>query len=290
MLTEWFTFSPIGEERRFDHGDGCLRVGEGADKRGRLYVTRSKTGWYWYCHNCGQKGFRSYTTNDLVRGINEGLLIEQPRKSKQGTNNDYYWNDSLSSAATEWLYRYDISDDEIELFSIRSNDTQVMLPIRNYHGQDMGFQIRNLCSDNPSCPKYITRYKGTDESLPTYTGAWFRRSLEARVLVIVEDILSAIKCSRPLVSDPCISCDALALLSSPKELPRSLLSLPLKYDMIWVWLDADKSRYAINYCNTFRRVMGLRSSPVYTDLDPKEYTTEEIHDRTFNFEATTQKE
>jgi hypothetical protein len=89
----------------------------------------------------------------------------------------------------------------------------------------------------------------------------------SRALVVVEDAVSAARISR--------QCDAMPCLGS--YLPvRKLTALKLlNYESITVWLDSDKLKEAMEIADKAKWI-GLSSKVVHTELDPKEYTDQEI--------------
>lgn len=87
-------------------------------------------------------------------------------------------------------------------------------------------------------------------------------------LVIVEDPLSALRIAS--------LCDSMPLLGSYLA-PRRLNAVAGLYHSLVFWLDSDKYKEARGM-ERRATMMGLESRTIYTDLDPKCYTDEELHE------------
>lgn len=86
------------------------------------------------------------------------------------------------------------------------------------------------------------------------------------VLIITEDLLSAIKIARQGYAMP--------LWGSEASTPL-LMRLKGICGGILVWLDSDKWKNAHDIVNRSQSI-GLKAMCVFTNLDPKEYTDEKI--------------
>ena len=80
-------------------------------------------------------------------------------------------------------------------------------------------------------------------------------------LVFTEDLLSAVKVSRLYSAQPLFG----TFLNTPPE----------GYKRYLLWLDKDKQSSSVQQCRKWRQY-GYNISPIITDLDPKEYSTEQI--------------
>jgi hypothetical protein len=269
---DWFSTEMVyDQEYRFSHGEGCRKKGESPDIRGRLYVVRRGDGWAWSCHNCGQAGFKKARVLDRIRYAeanknDAASKLGTPRGDETHAVSSIDITQDLqsinsSSAACEWLSKYDITPNEIKRFCTAVKCNRLGLIIYDQDSVIQGVQLRNLKNDNK--PKYITKYIG-DYKL----GSWFNS--HAKTLVIVEDILSGIKVSR----NPEYA--VLALLGSPAKLPQKIIDKILKYDKIVVWLDFDKALTALHYQARMRLLYGLRIYVITTQADPKTYTNHNI--------------
>lgn len=89
-----------------------------------------------------------------------------------------------------------------------------------------------------------------------------------RKLVIVEDALSAIKMAHSVDSMPCLGSD----------IPLSkITALSRFYEEIMVWLDGNMFHKAVKMAERFS-LLGLTARAVYTELDPKCYTHEQMRE------------
>lgn len=180
-----------------------------------------------------------------------------------------------------WLRKYDISVEEALkwgwLYSPWYN--QLIFPFygtHRYSGTEgepgdtdlLLYQARNFDQGRASKRKYYNQGSPADV-LPIFTvGGNQFSSLEKhqRRLVVVEDCVSAAKIAR--------QSDAMPLLGS--YLPaRKITALKRLYDGLVVWLDADKYKEACNISDLCKWI-GMSTKVIFTELDPKEYSDEEI--------------
>lgn len=127
-------------------------------------------------------------------------------------------------------------------------------------------QARNFNPERAAKRKYYNSGSPKDV-LPIFSSS---RELEAslrRVLVVVEDAVSAAKISR--------QCDAMPCLGSYLPARKIMALKALNYETLLVWLDADKLREAREIENLAKWI-GLSSRTIYTEKDPKEYSDDEI--------------
>lgn len=88
-------------------------------------------------------------------------------------------------------------------------------------------------------------------------------------MVITEDILSAVK-----VSDHMDAMPALGVSVPAKKLTKLL---QMGYQGIIVWLDGDKWREGMEIADKAKWI-GMSAKTIYSKLDPKEYTHEQIEE------------
>ena len=82
----------------------------------------------------------------------------------------------------------------------------------------------------------------------------------------MEDCVSAIKVAR--------QCDAMPVLGSHVSNSK-LVGLSRLYRTIMFWLDSDKLKESRNAAER-ARLIGVQASVIFTELDPKCYSNEEI--------------
>jgi len=211
------------------------------------------------CPKCGSKdNLGEYTDHEYCFGCQYYKLkrdVHTLRQRYQRTNDttNHFGITTVPEIprqAMKWLLSYGISVDEIAKHSIEWSPDRNSLVLLNtgsyWQGRNFGVG-----------PKYMSN--GV-KPLTIYG--------EGDILVLVEDILSAIKVSR--VSGYC----AVPLLGS--SLPTDWQStLTDKYDIILFWLDRDKAKNSIRFKNRIKS-LGKASKVIITERDPKEYNTKEI--------------
>lgn len=154
--------------------------------------------------------------------------------------------------ALSWLKKYGITDEEITLNGIGWNqDLEILVLLKT----DGYYQGRNF--KEGSYIKYIS--KG-NKPLTSYG--------EGDKIILVEDILSAIKVSRQNNGR------SIALLGS--SLSKQVEDYLLKENKeVYIWLDRDKAKTSIRMKNRLRE-LGLNCKSIVTELDPKELNCNEI--------------
>lgn len=211
------------------------------------------------CPKCGSKdNLGEYTDHEYCFGCQYYKLKRDVHTLRQRyqKNNDTINHFGITTVpeiprqAMKWLLSYGISVDEIAKHTIEWSPDRNSLVLLNTESY---WQGRNFGVG----PKYMSN---GIKPLTIYG--------EGDILVLVEDILSAIKVSR--VSGYC----AVPLLGS--SLPTDWQStLTDKYDIILFWLDRDKAKNSIRFKNRIKS-LGKASKVIITERDPKEYNTKEI--------------
>lgn len=189
------------------------------------------------------------------------FIPNQPEKEPDGIQlADDLCND-FPRHVVEWLARYDISVEEALKHGWKYSPSwnQLTFIFRDGNGRPVVVQSRNFSANAKR--KYFNSGSVADV-LPI-----FKSSSESRTIVVVEDAVSAAKISRQIDAMPCLG----------SNLPvRKLSALrALGYEYVWVWLDSDKFKEACHIADLAKWI-GLVARPVYTDLDPKEYSNDEI--------------
>jgi hypothetical protein len=164
-----------------------------------------------------------------------------------------------------WLARYDVSIQEAlkHGWQYAPKRDQLVFIFRDDQGTPILTQARNFWSG--AKVKYFTQGPVADV-LPIFRTNKLRS--EDRTLVVVEDVVSAAKIARQSDAMPCLG----------SHLPRQKLTrLKPFYDVLYVWLDADKLNEARDIAQQ-AKWLGFDTRVVYTPLDPKEYSDGEIAD------------
>jgi hypothetical protein len=260
FLPEKYRFGgAIGDMKQFNH-DNC------GDTKERLYVTVTRSGWIFHCHNCAPKmsGFfrdnvrmlpaPKQTATALMEILSHNEVVDAP---KIGLPFDF--TPQLHPEGAKWLLKYGITEEEKKKYSIGYSPSfhRIILPVIKEGIGVVFWQGRNLGKVTPKNPKYKSiQAKGQDKLFEICNGEG--------AVVIVEDILSAIKLSRTGVS-------AIALLGS--YMPFTIYERLKKYSKIGVWLDADKYDESVRVSKRLRE-FGHIVTTLHTTLDPKEVTAE----------------
>lgn len=166
---------------------------------------------------------------------------------------------SINYKALQWLDRYGIMREEIVKHDLRWSDFRqwLIFPIYGDNGL-IGYQGRNF---GPNGPKWESR-----GDLHSIIHIVDQQQKGTDPLVIVEDIVSAIKVGRQFAAMP--------IFGGSISLKRVQLLKHVARNVVW-WLDADKYPEAIRYAKG-ARLIGVQSKVVFTERDPKDHTDEEI--------------
>jgi len=257
--------APLNVPQRFLHKE----CSEGKDPC--LIITKTfhptyGLGWIYICHRCGIKGFKKakeLSRKEWIEFKKSLHIVKQNSSSNTITSpNDY--TIQIPERGLAWLYKYDIKPEEIKEFRIGYSPSwqRVILPVYKfdrliyYQARYVGFD-----SDIYNKRKYINiKAKRKDIYFSVI------RFENQKEIIIVEDILSAIKVGRHK--------NTLALLGSyiPDDL---ILKVKLQGINVSIWLDYDKRISARKYTKRFN-ALGIKCKQICTPYDPKEYNDNDI--------------
>lgn len=206
-------------------------------------------------------------------------LSEIEAKLKNNNKKENKYNDlrlpsdfdsNIRPDALDWLRDYGIAGKEILHHHIGWSDQheRLIFPVFAEDGHLLLWQGRAF-STNSIKPKYSTQ--GYAENVFAIVQPRDTTSEKAPVsdtIVLVEDFVSAIKVGRQI--------DAMPLLGSNVSNQR-LIRLGHLYKNLIIWLDSDKSTYAIKSSIRAGIVFDL-SRTIITPQDPKCYTDKEIQE------------
>ena len=266
-----------GEKTNINHS-GCPA---GEDRKKRLYIERKENGnVLCYCHHCSQscviwdsvsknrsftKGYRASGSVSTVGKPNNECSL--PKDSEAVVA-------SWPPQARVWLGKYGITNAEIATHSILYSERmgRVLLPCWN-DGKLVSYQARKLFPEDTG-PKYLSYGDKNSVYAVRATSAGEEHSDEPTItpLVIVEDVLSAIKVGR--------YADALALRKSSMSDKELQWVLNQGYEEFVVFLDDDnaqvkKSQIVIkNKLEAFGSVRIIHSN----GRDPKEHSDLELEE------------
>lgn len=217
----------VGKQLRLNHAE-CPA---GRDTKARLYVKNTGDALLAYCHNCGNHAVRRVHRGVRHKDLLDQLLNEHDEvvsKTKEvelpaDTNHDPL---CFSFEARSWLYVAGLTDADITRFKIGYSNSwgRVILPVYNGDGKLVFWQGRN--TNCPAATKYVS-CKGAEK--PVFLAE--SSTTPNNYLVIVEDMLSAIRCCQK----GAVSGLALLGTNGPDNLPQLLH----RHSHIAVWLDND---------------------------------------------------
>lgn len=242
---------PAIGDHLYDYHAHC--EGGRADYKPRLWISRNNKGVTFFCHNCGQSQFIFIENNQRVKQVvKDSLAAEKALQLPEDLTEDF------PKEALLFLYKYNLTTDEITnnglLWSRKLN--RLVFPI--YHeGKMIYWQARDVSGEHF---KWLTP-KGVKKPLHTVPS----QNGRCDAVIIVEDIISAIKVSR--IAD--VICLFGTFLSKEARLEAS------NYEIIHIWLDNDAQDKAKKMQEQIE-LMHTNCQVIVTPHDPKTYTTEEI--------------
>ena len=200
-----------------------------------------------YCFSCGY-----YSSSIYKRNNEQSLWKGYPTLPKDTVG-------EIDALGLSWLAKYGIVRDELTKFDIRWSPSKKWLIFPVYSGTDILLMYQAKTFEGPA--KYLTF--GSPESIINILAQKERD----KNLVLVEDMLSAIKVSRQTSSMPLWGSSI-----GPGKFGRLQFS---RSDNLIFWLDHDKRKESLILA-TRSRQYGFTSSVLVTEKDPKEYNDKEI--------------
>lgn len=248
--------SPSSTQSSFLRHQACPRCREnGRDREGNNLGVYDDG--HEHCFSCG-----FYVPSDTIRRLEKLVETEANTKvSREEPHKGIYLpkdaGGTIDSKALEWLHKYDIRWDEMRAADVRwaAMREWLIFPYKGSDNEILAFQARCF---SPNEPKWKTM--GNVEDLTHLLGD------QGDGIIVVEDIVSAIKVSRHATVMP--------LFGSHLGMKRLARLRHLTKD-ITIWLDPDKYKNSMEFSRK-AQVLGLKARAVYTEKDPKECTDEEI--------------
>jgi hypothetical protein len=99
------------------------------------------------------------------------------------------------------------------------------------------------------------------------------RRVEGDRVVVVEDMLSAIKVGRVVPS--------IAILGSPQKAGKGVILKVRLYPLVVIWLDRDKVKTGLLWASQLK-LLGHETRVVWTDRDPKAYAEKFIVQKVYS--------
>ena len=171
----------------------------------------------------------------------------------------------LPQEAQSFIARYGITKNDAKIHTLLWSQYYKRL-IFPYFGDDglLGWQGRYLGEERGKAKWYS---QGNLRELVHLVG-----NHRADTVVLVEDVISAIKISH------CGMICAVPLFGSHVDVKKVLTLKQICGTIkVWCWLDLDKQVASAQYSKKLRD-FGFDSRTIITDLDPKCYSDEEIHE------------
>lgn len=217
-----------------------------------------------YCFSCGF--YKSSKVSPYVLIPREGQedVIRLPADVTKDYNKD----------AVLWAQKYGITISDM----LSCKNPIYYSPARNQlifswdddEGKTIAWQARNLNKDTPKSKRYYTK-GDVNNLLPIYYGKTSPNSM----CVLVEDCLSAMKCSKIDLNGS--GCDAMPLLGSGIT-NKKLSRLRHLYEALIVFLDPDMFHKAVDIVNR-AKMLGFQARVIKADCDPKELTYHDLMEK-----------
>lgn len=258
---EYLPFAPdeYGKQVHVNHAD-CEA---GTDTKKRLYIRRLEDGRVLaYCHHCCKSGSYSEAKFRSLEAIKGGFKHTDSTSKTLSLPVDYETSiSSWPARARAWIHRYGITDEEITKYGIgySARERRVILPSWE-DGVLLGYQTRKIF-DEDTGPKYTTYHQKKNF-------VWKDLTNTNGVLVICEDVLSAIKLRRFYSS--------MALLST--HLHKCNYHYLFEYTNILIYLDNNNPEVKLKALSMKKELemYGSLVKIISIEKDPKQLTNEEL--------------
>lgn len=269
------------------------------DKDPCLNITRATNGFKYFCHRCHEQGYvplsrltpaesaalvkkihypefeSAYVEHEDLQLPNDGipLVIHSKRagfhKTDEGDSEwEWQWNSAkVPFKAMKWLWSFGLTTPAtVSQYNLlwSASYNRLIFPISNIEGNLDGWVGRNVDGEKP---KWLTRKsKSYKDRLLFMTIDPPASPHAGDKIVWVEDAVSAIKVTLAT------GYPAIALLTT--TLSYEIANMFVAYDQL-LWLDGDMKVKMIKTIAKLRQY-GIKIKMKYTELDPKEYTDNEI--------------
>lgn len=211
-----------------------------------------------WCFSCGD-----FKPPPLKTRVESTFQPKPTQKTPYEIGLPYDATSNLPPFVTQWLRKYGITDDEAAANNFKWTSCRQLLIMPVFSDTELlMWQGRNFDLVN-KVPKYITYGKPAD-ILHIISN---KKEEECDVIVLTEDLLSAIKVGRQFPAMP--------LWGSYMSL-TSMVRLAHRTKRVIFWLDADKRQAAAGLSARASQFF-QNSSIIYTEKDPKEYNDDQIY-------------
>lgn len=241
-------------------GQVCPKCRGGKHQEKSLSVGKTGTFLWWRCHRAscafagkeGGKGGGDAVTHDERKGIQRTFkrsLI--PAELKKRLGEMYSLTDETMDRAG-WSYT-----DDYDGYGAR-----VIFPMYAPNGRVRGEQFRSYSGD---LPKAFTSVELAENAI-----SWYRFRKYSRILVLVEDVPSAVRIAQTE------RVDALALLGTTLNHERIAEIRAEEYTRVWLSLDRDATAQAIGHKRKFDPYLKGLMLKTLGDNDVKDMTKDEF--------------
>lgn len=267
-IAEYLDLVPDGPDQIHVNHVDCPA---GTDKKRRLYIRRKHDGSIvYYCHHCGASGrhvtnkFASKKVRAVANEASGSTTDGKPKLPFDLSSDQREW----PVKARAWLYKYrlDKSDFERGHIGYSAELGRLVLPVYDKDGV-VFWQSRVIDPERDTAPKYISH--GNVKDVVCIFPATSKSS-GPKTLVIVEDIVSGLRCSR--------FHDTLVLLGSNMHDLQYKSILTNKYESVKVFLDMDNPHIK-SQALTIKRKLDMivdQVSVIHAERDPKEHSDAEL--------------
>lgn len=195
----------------------------------------------FYCFSCGR--FKIKSSLERFKTIKSDRVYSAITYDK-----------IIPPRALKWLLSYGLSTKEVQKFGYSyEKDILVLYSCENY---------------------WQGRYFG-EENKPRYQSNGVKPFItfgdNKRILVLVEDIISAIKVSRYFSTSPMLG-----------SVPMLDVNLYKNFEQVFIWNDNDKIGTSIKSANKLSELLGFSVKVIQSEQDPKFYNDKHIQEYVLN--------
>ena len=211
-----------------------------------------------YCFSCG-----TYTGSKITP-------YAQPEQEEKAVVLPSDVTKEYSEECVKWVSKYGLTVKDLlscynPIYYSKYRE-QLIFSWEDENGNLLAYQARNLFPVSKG-KRYYT-CGDVNNLLPIYPNG----VRSSRSLVLVEDCLSALKCSSSLTG---LRHDAMPLLGSGIT-NKKLAQLRPFYDVLFIFLDGDMYKKSLDI-QTRATMLGFKAKVVYSELDPKENSYKSLH-------------